>query len=337
MGLWEERFGEVRALLQEEALGVFERRTLWGHLTHAFKENPGAYAQEWVPYLAGFTHHWSTPLAVVESMDEAQRIAPFARFERSLVPRLKESLSILEAHAHHIEKTLRPPLPDDAIAKLLKEYGADVEPRLLDLYSFCDGFELTWSHDDNVLPAEHPAYDPYLAFLRKFSLYELEKSLSLATESITPLMVEAMAEEMEESLDLNDYGELQALYQAPLEDMLHASLRFLGHSESSGNASSGTYYDDGVFEQAADEGAYASAHAYEAMAGYVHLYFGSLRHEGKQFVLERRVIDDEIVGVMCTETAKRASSDVLSDYFEQFFHCERHSSCAPGFLHAYLE
>ena len=59
-------FGELRSLMNDEALDRHRREKLWTLLKTSFAEDEERYTSEWRPYLEGFPRHFKTPLATLE-------------------------------------------------------------------------------------------------------------------------------------------------------------------------------------------------------------------------------------------------------------------------------
>lgn len=77
----DEGFGQLRALMQAHAPVSGEALMTW--LTKVEAYDPDRYHTQWVPYLAGFPHHWVEPLTTVdtiEALELAAHVAPFAMF-----------------------------------------------------------------------------------------------------------------------------------------------------------------------------------------------------------------------------------------------------------------
>lgn len=80
----DERFGELRSLMNQTALDDQARQTLWALLKQTHSTDKQEYEATWLPYLQDFEHHWRTPLAKIEdifTIPHANDIAPFATFE----------------------------------------------------------------------------------------------------------------------------------------------------------------------------------------------------------------------------------------------------------------
>lgn len=77
----DEGFGKLRALMQAHDPVSGEALMTW--LTQVEAHDPDRYHTQWVPYLAGFPHHWINPLTTVETIEAleiAAHLAPFAVF-----------------------------------------------------------------------------------------------------------------------------------------------------------------------------------------------------------------------------------------------------------------
>lgn len=74
-------FGTLRALMQKATLS--DKSSLLTWLIDIEATDPDRYHTQWVPYLAGFSHHWAESLATVDTIDALEhmvRVAPFAWF-----------------------------------------------------------------------------------------------------------------------------------------------------------------------------------------------------------------------------------------------------------------
>ena len=75
--MWEETFGDLRSLLQEQQRDRVWRKALWTLLSWAHKENAAYYRDHWLPYLSA-QDVWDSPLRMVRTRAALERSVAIA-------------------------------------------------------------------------------------------------------------------------------------------------------------------------------------------------------------------------------------------------------------------
>ncbi len=95
--MWEAKFGELRALLQDPKRSPNWRRALWAVISWAYVEDADAYREQWMPYLSAH-EVWGDPLRTVRDIKALRRgvaIAPFATFSVDLRAGSDDALDLI--------------------------------------------------------------------------------------------------------------------------------------------------------------------------------------------------------------------------------------------------
>ncbi len=84
-------FAELRSLANKRIWDESDRKKLLNLAKQAHRSNPERYAEQWQPYLMGFSHHWRQTFSEVKGIENARLIhdlLPFARL--SITPTVKD-------------------------------------------------------------------------------------------------------------------------------------------------------------------------------------------------------------------------------------------------------
>ena len=73
-----EGFGELRSLMQHQALDASQRASLWALMTRAWEADPLAYREKWLAYMRAYPRHFLESLVIFSDIETLTRAAPLA-------------------------------------------------------------------------------------------------------------------------------------------------------------------------------------------------------------------------------------------------------------------
>lgn len=161
----EELFGRLRELMNQGQLDHNQRDLVWRLVDHVFERAPERYREQWVPYMAGFPHHFEEALREVRSLEDLERaheLVPHARWRLFYDASRGQGLEVLASSEllTHVGELLLGTGGDTAGLAALVHSPHLESPRWLSLQHSALGDE-----DAEVL-----AQAPALASLRQLSL-----------------------------------------------------------------------------------------------------------------------------------------------------------------------
>lgn len=293
-------FGELRALLEQPSMNAFERRALWSLIEEA-AATP-AFREEWYPYLESKLADLEGPLAVVASIEDAKEILPFATFEQSLVPTIEATAKTLQeqdpvvANFHRREPRALDTWREDALSSKFR-----LEPILLDLLCWCDGFTLEWIDDLDEDGVPYPDEDNYECTFRRLTLRGVDAYIDAISADILP---EADAEIDEAYISFTDGLRAhfdERVTEDELEECMQDSMRIIADFESNSNdltCANILLGPDGNYLDVEDEWEFELGERTRTLRGCTAFYIGSMIVRDQEFTLYRNLVDSEIAEVI---------------------------------------
>ena len=298
----EMKFGELRSLLNRGELDVLERRALWRLVQDTARGSEEQFRAEVLPYLETALSGASGPLAVVSDIEWARSIVPFAEFERSLVPDVEALEEHLRASAPSTLTIKRsPPLPREELARLIEDCEFIVEPVLVDLFSWCDGFEIEWFEDRD--PDGTPFDDEYQLDMtyRKLTINGARSYLCQAAPEILGAVDVDPDEYYVEFRDSVSDVAGDEPSDEEITTAIATSTRVFADYTSNANdlsCSNIRLGSDGRYEEDDGEWEIEAPGRTRSLTGCTSFYIGSMILKGAEFSLFRDVVDSEIAEVV---------------------------------------
>lgn len=298
----EQKFGELRSLLSKGALDVWGRHVLWGLIEDAAIGAEDQFRAELLPYLEPVLREAPGPLAVVRDLEWAQSIVPFAEFERSLVPEveaLEESLRASAPATLGIKRS--PPLPTDQLERLIEGCEFNVEPALVDLFTWCDGFEVEWFEDRDK---DGQPYDDEYQLDMVYRRLTLHGARSYFCQVAPEILGSVDTDPDEYYVEFRD-GVSDAIGDEPSDDeitnALATSTRVIADYTSNANdltCSNIRLNANGQYEEDDGEWELEASGRTRSLTGCTSSYIGSMILRGAEFSIFRDVVDSEIAEVV---------------------------------------
>ena len=304
----ESTFGDIRALLEQPSLDVFQRAEVWSLIEQAATK--ASFRDEMFPYIESKLSSIVGTLAVVRSVEEANAILPFATFEQSLVPSVEACVKSLQTRDPvGLSFERREPRPLSEWRDTASKSMFHLEPVMLDLYRWCDGFTLEWLDDLDQNGEPLPEDANLDCTFRRLTLFGVDaylgpidaERLPEADAELDMTYVE-FCEAIQEHLD-------ESIYEDDLEPFIQESMRLVADLASNSNdltCANIRLDEENNYRDVDGEWEFTFGERTRTLQGCTSFYLGSMIVEGQEFTLCRDMVDSEIAEVVTTAPTPNA-------------------------------
>ncbi|MEC9442661.1 MAG: hypothetical protein VYE40_16325 [Myxococcota bacterium] len=321
-------------------MDMFERQRLWTLIEKEATKT--SFREGLLPYIESKLADLEGPLAVVTSIEAAKAILPFATFEQSLIPTIEATAKALSERNvaswrfQHLEPRALESWQRKALASKFR-----LEPRLLDLFCWCDGFTLELLDDLDEEGTPYPEEDNDECTFRRLTLHGIDAYLDPLSPDILPGADADLSEAYMSFTDTLASHFDDDISEDELEADMQDAMRIVATFESNANdltCANIMLQPDGRYVDTEDEWGLMFGGRVRVLRGCTSSYIGSMIVRDQEFGLYRNLVDSEIAEVVTDGTLEMSSlSNIIHALLIHGFGSTRPSKDIEQALHSWRQ